>query len=52
MLELKITCNICGIEAEDGHHAMVQCTKEEILRHFKEGTLLKIGRWLAVDPAG
>jgi hypothetical protein len=30
---LDATCQICGMEPEDGHHAMVRCTFASALRH-------------------
>jgi hypothetical protein len=31
-LEVQNTCNICGIDTEDSHHVVVQCTKAKALR--------------------
>ena len=32
------TCSICGMEPENGHHAMVHCTFASSLRHALRGS--------------
>ena len=32
-LEVDSTCNICGVEEEDSHHATINCTKAKALRN-------------------
>jgi hypothetical protein len=31
-LEAYATCQVCGTEEEDGHHAVIKCTKARALR--------------------
>jgi hypothetical protein len=33
LITLGATCSICGVEPENGHHAMVRCTKACALKY-------------------